>query len=89
MRSRIATRMISAAAAVLIVELTDLALDKIGLSEERSRVARAILKASVSAAGGVLLGSVLSDLDEKEADGRTEAGAAACEATESSAGPRV
>jgi hypothetical protein len=62
---------ISAAAAVLIIELTDLALDKIGLSEERSRVGRAILRASVSAAGGVLIGAALGDLDEtgeKEAD---------------------
>jgi len=68
--------MISAAIAVLIVELTDRALDKIGLSEEKSRVVRAILKASVSAAGGVLLGSILGDLDEKESDRRTETGAA-------------
>jgi hypothetical protein len=65
--------MISAAIAVLIVELTDSALDKIGLSDEKSRVARAILKASVSAAGGVLLGSILGDLDEKkEADKQPE-----------------
>lgn len=68
MRSRVAAKMISAAAAVLIAQVTDLALDKIGLSEEKSRVARAILKATVSAAGGALLGSVLGDLDEKEAD---------------------
>jgi hypothetical protein len=68
MRSRVVTKVISAAAGALIAELTNLALDKIGLSEEKSRVARAILKASVAAASGVLLGAVLSDLDEKEAD---------------------
>jgi len=68
MRSRVATRVISAAAAVLIVELTDRALDKIGLSEERSQVARAILKASISAAGGVLIGAAIGDADDAGAN---------------------
>ena len=75
MRSRIATKMISAAAAVLTIELTDLALDKIGLSEERSRVARAILRASVSAAGGILIGAALGDLEAK-AEKETDSGRA-------------
>ena len=66
MPSRIVTKVATAAAVALVVELTDLVLDKVGISEERSRLARALLKSGVSAASGVLLGKVLAGAEETE-----------------------
>jgi hypothetical protein len=66
MRARIVTKVIGAAAGALIIELADLALDKAGITEEKSRITRAILKAGVAAAGGALLGVLLDAGDEEE-----------------------
>jgi purine-nucleoside phosphorylase len=68
MRSRVVTKVISAAAVALIVELTDLALAKTALSEDRFRVARKILKSGVGAASGALLGKILHAAEEVSTD---------------------
>lgn len=68
MRSRVVTKVISAAAVALIVELTDLALAKTALSEDRFRVVRKILKSGVGAASGALLGKILQESEEVTAD---------------------
>lgn len=57
--SRVITKVIKAAAVALIVELTDVALDKAGLPADRLRVARKILKSAVGAAGNSLLDKML------------------------------
>ncbi|MGD0685239.1 MAG: hypothetical protein ABSA03_08980 [Streptosporangiaceae bacterium] len=59
MPSRIATKVITAAVVALTAELTDLALDKAGLSAKKYRLARKILKASVAAATGAAMGKIL------------------------------
>lgn len=68
MPSRIATKVISAAAIALIVELADLGLDKIGLTGKKYRIVRKVLKSGIGAAGGALLGKVLSGTEETTAD---------------------
>jgi hypothetical protein len=68
MPSRVVTKVISAAVVALIVELTDLALDKTGLSDKKFRIVRKVLKTGVGAASGALLGKVLHDAAEKDAD---------------------
>jgi hypothetical protein len=68
MPSRVVTKVISAAAVALIVELTDLVLDKIGISEDRSRLIRAILKSGVAAASDVLLGGIIGEPEGKDTD---------------------
>jgi hypothetical protein len=45
--------------------LSDLALDKIGISNERSRLTRALLKSAVAAASRVLLDEILVGTDPK------------------------
>jgi hypothetical protein len=73
----VVTKVIRAAAVALIVELTDLVLDKVGVSEDR-RILRKVVKASVSAASGVLLGKVLHEAGEaSEAGGSGPASTAA------------
>ncbi len=59
MPSRVVTKVISAAAVALVVELTDLALDKSALSADRFRLARKIIKSGVGAAAGALLAKAL------------------------------
>jgi hypothetical protein len=61
MSSRIATKVASAAAVALIVELADLALDKAGLPADRFRLGRKILKSGIGAATAALIGKVLYD----------------------------
>lgn len=68
MPSRIATKVISAAAIALIVELADLGLDKIGLTGKKYRLVRKVLKSGIGAASGALLGKVLSGTEETTAD---------------------
>jgi hypothetical protein len=63
MPSRVATKVISAVAVAVIVELTDLVLDKFGLPADRFRIARKILKSGISAASGTLVGKVLREAD--------------------------
>ena len=59
MPSRVVTKVISAAAVALVVELTDLALEKSALSADRFRLARKIIKSGVGAAAGALLAKAL------------------------------
>jgi hypothetical protein len=73
--SRLVTKVISAAAVALVVELTDLALDKTGLSADKFRVVRKILKSGVGVASGALLGRILHETEETGTD-RLTAGSA-------------
>ena len=66
MPSRIVTKVVRAAAVAVVVELIDPVLDRVGISEERSRLARALLKSSVAVVSGVLLGKVLKESEERE-----------------------
>ena len=68
MRSRLVTRVITAAAVALIVELTDLALDKTALSADKYRIVRKILKSGVGVASGALIGKVLHEAEETDAE---------------------
>lgn len=68
MPSRIATKVISAAAIALVVELADLGLDKIGLTGKKYRIVRKVLKSGIGAATGALLAKVLSGTEETTAD---------------------
>ena len=68
MPSRIATKVISAAAIALIVELADLGLDKIGLTDKKYRIVRKVLKSGVGVISGALIGKVLSGSKETTAD---------------------
>src|SRR5450432_2572550 len=68
MPSRIATKVISAAAIALIVELADLGLDRLGLTDKKYRIVRKVLKSGVGAASGALIGKVLSGSEETTAD---------------------
>ena len=68
MRSRLVTRVITAAAVALIVELTDLALDKTALSADKYRIVRKILKSGVGVASGALIGKVLREAEETDAE---------------------
>jgi hypothetical protein len=63
MASRIASKVARAAAVALIVELTDLALDRAGLTAGRYRMARKVIKAGAGAAGGMLIAKILGDSD--------------------------
>jgi hypothetical protein len=68
MPARIATKVISAAAIALIVELADLGLDKIGLTDKKYRIVRKVVKSGVGAISGALIGKVLSGTEETTAD---------------------
>jgi hypothetical protein len=68
MPSRIATKVISAAAIALIVELADLGLAKIGLTDKKYRIVRKVLKSGVGVISGALIGKVLSGSEETTAD---------------------
>lgn len=68
MPTRIATKVISAAAIALVVELADLGLDKIGLTGKKYRIVRKVLKSGIGAATGALLAKVLSGTEETTAD---------------------
>jgi hypothetical protein len=68
MPSRIATKVISAAAIALIVELADLGLDKIGLTGKKYRIVRKVLKSGVGVVSGALIAKVLSGTEETAAD---------------------
>ena len=68
MPSRIATKVISAAAIALIVELADLGLDRLCLTDKKYRIVRKVLKSGIGAASGALIGKVLSGSDETTAD---------------------
>src|ERR1022692_1664477 len=68
MPSRIAAKVISAAAIALIVELAGLGLDKIGLTDKKYRIVRKILKSGVGVVSGALIGKVLSGTEETSAD---------------------
>jgi hypothetical protein len=63
MASPIVSKVARAAAVALIVELTDLALDRAGLTAGRYRLARKVVKAAAGAAGGMLIAKVLTDSD--------------------------
>jgi hypothetical protein len=68
MPSRIATKVISAAAIALVVELADLGLDKIGLTDKKYRIVRKVLKSGIGAISGALIGKVLGGTEETTAD---------------------
>ena len=68
MPSRIAAKVIRAAAIALIVELADLGLDKIGLTDKKYRIVRKVLKSGVGVVSGALIGKVLSGTEETSAD---------------------
>jgi hypothetical protein len=61
MSSRIVSKVVRAAGVALIVELTDLALDRAGLTAGKYRVARKAIKAGAGAAGGMLIAKILGD----------------------------
>jgi hypothetical protein len=60
------TKVVKAAVVAVVVELIDPVLDRVGISEERSRLGRALLKSSVAVVIGVLLGKVLKESEEIE-----------------------
>jgi len=64
MPSRIVSKVISAAAIALIVELADLGLDKAGLTDKKYRIVRKVLKSGIGAASGALIGKVLNGAGE-------------------------
>lgn len=66
MALRIVTRVVRAAAVAVVVELVDPVLDRVGITEERSQLARALLKSSVAVVTGTLLGKVLKDPEDRE-----------------------
>jgi hypothetical protein len=68
---RIVTKLLRAAAVAVVVEMMDPVLDRVGISEERSPLARALLKSSVAVVSGVVLGKVLRESDER-GDGSSE-----------------
>lgn len=70
MRSRLAIRVIAAVAGALMFELSDLVLDRMGVSQERHRVARAVLKACTGAASSSLIAATLESSEEKDASDR-------------------
>ena len=78
MPSRIVAKVIGAAAIALIVELADLGLDKIGLTDKKYRIVRKVLKSGIGAASCALVGKVLNGTDETSAD---ESGAQAASAS--------
>jgi hypothetical protein len=58
-RYPVASKVIEAIAGVLIMEMVDRGLDSVGLSEEKSRITRAMIKGMTSVASGVLVDSLL------------------------------
>jgi hypothetical protein len=62
--SRILTKVVRAAAVAAIVELVDPVLDRVGISEGRSQLARALLKSSIAVVSSMLLGRVLKEPEE-------------------------
>jgi hypothetical protein len=76
-RSRLVTRVLTAAAVALIVELTDLALEKTVLSADKYRVVRKIVKSGVGVASGALIGKVLHEAEETDAETDAEPAAPA------------
>lgn len=63
MASRMVTRVVRAAGVAVIVELTDRALDRAGLTADKYRIARRLIKACTATVGGVLIAKVLGDFD--------------------------
>jgi hypothetical protein len=78
MPSRIVTKVIGAAAIALIVELADLGLDKIGLTDKKYRIVRKVLKSGIGTASGALIGKVLNGADDASAEepGSAQSGSA-------------
>lgn len=70
MRPPILPKVISAAVGTLVVELSGIALDKAGLSEDRTKVSRVIIRAAISAGTTLLLSKLLG---ESESDVPSEA----------------
>jgi hypothetical protein len=68
MPSRIVTKVISAAAIALIVELADIGLDKIGLTDKKYRIVRKVLKSGIGTASGALIGKVLNGAGDASAE---------------------
>jgi hypothetical protein len=64
--SRTVTKVVRAAAVAVVVELIDPVLDKVGISEQRSGLVRALLKSSVAVVSGVLLGKILKESEAGE-----------------------
>lgn len=71
--SRIARKLVVALVVALVAELTDLVMDKVGVSEDRSQLARALLKSSIVAASGVFLAGIVSKHEQEEAAVSAEA----------------
>jgi hypothetical protein len=63
MGSRIVSRVARAAAVALIVEVTDLALDRAGLTTGKYRVPRKMIKAGTAAVTGMMIAKLLRDAD--------------------------
>jgi hypothetical protein len=64
MRSRIVTKVAIAVTVALVAEISDIVLDKVGMSENGSQLTRAMLKSSVATLSGVLLGKVFLEPDD-------------------------
>jgi hypothetical protein len=65
MPSRIVTRVTITLTVTLVAEISGFVLDKVGISEDRSRLTRALMISSISTICGVLLGTALHKPDEK------------------------
>jgi hypothetical protein len=58
-RYPVASKIIEAITGTLIMEMVDRGLDSVGLSEEKSRITRAMIKGIASVVTGVLVDSLL------------------------------
>jgi hypothetical protein len=64
--SRIVTRLAIAVTVPLVAEVSDLLLDKAGMSGTRSQLPRALLKSSIATLSAVLLSKALHEPDQRK-----------------------
>jgi hypothetical protein len=67
MAARLVAKVVSAAAVALVVELTDIALERAGLSGRKHRIVRKMLRSAVGSACGAVVGRVLAQRDDDTA----------------------
>jgi hypothetical protein len=67
MAARAVTKMVSAAAVALVVELTDMALERAGLSGPKHRILRKVLRSAVGSACGAVVSRVLAQAPDDAA----------------------